>query len=210
MKTVLLYLLILVIPCTLFATLVPKAPLVVIILGAPASGKGTQAVQLSKAMGIPHISTGDLFRENISKNSELGKKAKVFMDSGKLVPDNLVLEMLFDRISKSDAFQGYVLDGFPRTLAQAEALEKKLPSYASVTVFNLIVSDETIMKRALGRKRSDDTPEIVQERLKNYYSQTAPLVEFYAKKGLLKNIDGEKSSEEVFKELQKALPVQNK
>ena len=184
-----------------------KGPEVVILLGAPACGKGTQAVLLSKDRGLPHISTGDLFRENIERKTELGQKAKGFMDDGQLVPDSLVLDMLFDRIGKSDPSQGYILDGFPRTITQAEALENKLPKDARVIVLNFVVSDETIIKRALGRKRSDDTPAIIKERLKNYYAQTAPLIEFYTKKGLLKNIDGEKSCEEVSKELKKAITL---
>lgn len=202
--------------CTLFCTLsspliatsTPKGPEVVILLGAPASGKGTQAAKLSKDLGIPNISTGDLFRDNSEKKTELGKKAKTFMDAGKLVPDDLVNEMLFDRISKSDASQGYILDGFPRTIPQAQALEKKLPSNATVIVLNLVVSDQTIIKRALARKRSDDTAEVIQERLKNYYAQTAPLVQFYSRKGLVRNIDGEKSTEAVFQELKDSIPVQ--
>lgn len=209
MKATLFFLVLILLPYKLLAIDPSPTPQVVIILGAPASGKGTQAVQLSKALGIPHISTGDLFRENIKQNTELGQKAKSFIDSGKLVPDDLVLDILFDRISKSDAAQGYVLDGFPRTIPQAVALEKKLPPNAKVTVLNLVVSDDTILKRALGRQRSDDTPEIVQERLKNYYAQTAPLIEFYTKKGLLKNINGEKQPDEVFAELKKALPSAN-
>jgi adenylate kinase len=207
MRIALFFLMIAVLPYSLIASSNP--PQVVILLGAPASGKGTQAVQLSKALGIPHISTGDLFRENIEKNTELGKKVKSYMETGKLVPDDLVLALLFERISKNDATQGYVLDGFPRTIPQAEALEKKLPLHATVTVLNLVVSDDTILKRALGRKRSDDTPEVIKERLKNYYAQTEPLVEYYKKKGLLKNVDGEKSPELVFDELKKSLSVPN-
>ena len=205
MQTYLLFLLILALPLTLLSAPPVHAPQVVIVLGAPASGKGTQAVQLSKLLGVPHISTGDLFRENMGNNTPLGQKAKGFIDAGKLVPDELVLDMLFERISQRDAAQGYVLDGFPRTLPQAEALESKLPPNSSIKVLNLVVSDDTIVKRALGRKRSDDTPEVVKERLKNYYNQTAPLVDYYSKKNLLKNIDGEKSPEAVFEELKKAL-----
>lgn len=195
-----------VLPLTLLIADAPKtdtktAPKIIIILGAPASGKGTQAVQVAKALHIPHISTGDLLRENVGKNTALGIKAKTFMESGKLVPDDLVLAMLFERISAPDAVNGYVLDGFPRTLPQAEELQKKLPPTAKIYVLNLDVSDDTIMKRALGRKRSDDTPEVVKERLKNYHAQTAPLVDYYAKKQLLQNVDGEKTPDEVFQQL---------
>lgn len=205
MKTIFYYLIFLMTPCALFSAST-DTPQVVIMLGAPASGKGTQAVQLAKHLSIPHISTGDLFRVNIEKNTDLGKKVKKDMDEGKLVPDSLVLEMLFNRISEPDAARGYVLDGFPRTIAQAEALEKKLPKNASLIVLNLSVPDETCIVRAMGRKRSDDNLEVVKERLRNYYAQTAPLIEFYKKKGLLKTINGEKSPEEVFQELKQAIP----
>lgn len=178
---------------------------VIIMFGPPASGKGTQAKRLAETLHLPHISTGDLLRENISQKTPLGLKAKGFMDAGKLVPDELVLDLLFDRISKPDATQGYILDGVPRTLAQAEAFEKKLSPSASLIVLNLEVSDEVILERALGRKRSDDTPEVVKERLKTYYTQTAPLLDYYRKKQVLVSIDGEKAPEAVFQSLTEAL-----
>jgi len=126
-------------------------PRIVILLGPPGSGKGTQAVRLTKELSIPHISTGDLFRENISKNTDLGQRAKGFMDAGKLVPDELVLEMLFDRVSRPDCTNGYLLDGFPRTLPQAEAFEKQLKPGTELVVLDLEVPDEVIVKRAEGR-----------------------------------------------------------
>lgn len=130
----------------------PKNPIkVVILLGPPGSGKGTQAVRLTKELGIPHISTGDLFRENISQNTDLGKRAKAFMNEGKLVPDELVLDMLFDRVSRSDCAKGYLLDGFPRTLPQAGALNKHLAADTDLIVLNLDVPDSVIVKRAEGR-----------------------------------------------------------
>lgn len=178
---------------------------VVIMLGAPASGKGTQAVQLAASLNLPHISTGDLFRKNISENTPLGQKAKGFIDAGKLVPDEVVIDMLLDRIKASDASHGYILDGFPRTIPQAETLEKTLKPGTRLVVLNLDVSDDTIVKRALGRKRSDDTPEVVKERLRTYHEHTAPLLDYYKKKGLLKNINGEQTPEQVFSDLQKAL-----
>lgn len=198
-----LLLLVLVLPFTLMAVGFnpPVSETVVILLGPPASGKGTQAVQLASALKLPHISTGDLFRENISKDTALGKKAKDFIDKGQLVPDELVLSMLFDRITQKDAKNGYILDGFPRTLRQAEAFEKKLSKKASLVVLNLNVSDDTIIQRALGRKRQDDTLEVIKERLKAYHAQTAPLIDHYMKKGFLENIDGEKAPEQVQEEL---------
>lgn len=211
---------------------------VVILLGPPGSGKGTQAVRLTKELGIPHISTGDLFRENISKDTELGKRAKVFMNAGKLVPDEVVLDMLFDRVSRPDCEKGYLLDGFPRTLAQAEALDKHLASHTNLVVLDLEVPDDVIVKRAEGRltcktcgnvynryfslpakegvcdkcagelvQRPDDKAEVVQERLRVYHDQTQPLVDYYAKKGVLKRVDGTKNPDEVFESLKVGLGI---
>jgi adenylate kinase len=127
-------------------------PRVVILLGPPGAGKGTQAIRLSAALSLPHVATGDLFRENLSKGTELGLRAKKFMDSGQLVPDDVVLEMLFDRVSRKDCLAGYLLDGFPRTLPQAEALEKRLGRSARVQVLNLLVPDAALLERITGRR----------------------------------------------------------
>lgn len=124
---------------------------IIILLGPPGSGKGTQAARVSQAMNMPHISTGDLFRENISNGTPLGKKVKGYMDAGQLVPDALVLDMLFDRVSKPDAKNGYLLDGFPRTIPQAEAFDAKLNGKERLVVINLQVSDSEIEKRAASR-----------------------------------------------------------
>lgn len=131
-------------------------PTVVILLGPPGSGKGTQAVRLAKELKIPHISTGDLFRENIGQNTELGKKAKSYMDAGQLVPDPLLLEMLMDRVSRPDSAHGYLLDGSPRTIPQAEAIDQYLKGKARVIVINLDVPDEAIVKRIAGRVTCKD------------------------------------------------------
>ncbi|MBK7643480.1 MAG: adenylate kinase [Planctomycetes bacterium] len=126
---------------------------VVILLGPPGAGKGTQATRLGSALSLPHVSTGDLFRENLKNNTALGLKARGFMDSGRLVPDELVLEMLFDRVSKPDCARGYLLDGFPRTIPQAEALEKRLAERgARVQVLNLVVPDTLLLERITGRR----------------------------------------------------------
>jgi adenylate kinase len=124
---------------------------VIILLGPPGSGKGTQAVRLAKQLNIPHISTGDLFRENLSKQTDLGKKVKTFMDSGHLVPDELVLDMLFDRVSKQDCVAGYLLDGFPRTIPQAQSFDAHLSPNDELIVLNLDVADDVIIKRIAGR-----------------------------------------------------------
>lgn len=206
MQRYLLILLTLILPMvTLSAKIEENRQKVIILFGPPASGKGTQAVRLAKEMSLPHISTGDLFRDNISKNTPLGQKARSYIDKGQLVPDELVVDLLLDRLKQSDTANGYILDGFPRTLSQAETLEKKIPKDSSLVVLNLVVSDTTLTKRALGRKRGDDTPEVIKERLKNYYNQTAPLIEYYKKKGILFDIDGEKGEQEVFNDLMKVL-----
>ncbi|MBF5059569.1 adenylate kinase [Candidatus Neptunochlamydia vexilliferae] len=128
-----------------------KATVVVILLGPPGAGKGTQAGILSKTLQVPHISTGDLLRANVKEGTSLGKKAKGYMDAGKLVPDDLILDMLFDRVSAPDCEKGYILDGFPRTLAQAEAYHKRLGSLAKTIAINLELSDDTIVERLENR-----------------------------------------------------------
>lgn len=225
----------------LFPFVVPATevckPQVIIFLGPPASGKGTQASKLAQELSLPHISTGDLFRENIGNNTLLGQKAKSFMDQGKLVPDELVLDMLFDRVSQPDCKKGYVLDGFPRTIPQAEALGKRLGDSVTLKVVNLEVSDETLIKRTSGRRscpkckevyniyfnppekegfckcgekliqRDDDKPEVVKERLKNYKLQTEPLIEYYEKKGGVSHIDGEVAPKEVYDAIKKVVAI---
>lgn len=129
----------------------PQAALIIILLGPPGSGKGTQAKRLSAEYQVPHISTGDLFREHIAFKTALGEKAQNFIQLGHLVPDELVLDMFFDRVSRPDCKRGYILDGFPRTICQAEALSKHLDIKIRTMVLNLEVQDEVIVKRAEGR-----------------------------------------------------------
>lgn len=128
-----------------------QASIVLILLGPPGSGKGTQAKRLAQEYQVPHISTGDLFRENMALETELGKKVKGVIQAGQLVSDELVLDMLFDRLKRPDCVHGYLLDGFPRTVNQAEALARFIPPTLSVLVFNLEVPDEVLVKRAEGR-----------------------------------------------------------
>lgn len=125
---------------------------VLILFGPPGAGKGTQASRLSGALALPHVSTGDLFRENKKNGTPLGKQAQQFMDAGQLVPDELVLDMLFERVSKPDCADGYMLDGFPRTIAQAEALQKRLSPKDMVSVLNLQVPDDVLLERVTGRR----------------------------------------------------------
>jgi adenylate kinase len=129
----------------------PKAPLVLVLLGPPGSGKGTQAQLIKDKYQLTHISTGDLLREHIRQGSKLGKMAKSYMDQGKLVPDELIFEILFERVSKDDCVEGYILDGFPRTLSQAETLQTKLPKGVSPIVINLTLSDREVIQRLSGR-----------------------------------------------------------
>lgn len=128
-----------------------QSALVVVLLGPPGSGKGTQAVKLSQKLGLPHISTGDIFRENIKNKTPLGLKAGEYIEKGRLVPDEVTLDMLFARVSHIDCAHGYLLDGFPRTVAQAEVLDKRLPGATELVVMNLEVPDSTIVKRVVGR-----------------------------------------------------------
>ncbi len=210
---------------------------VVILLGPPGSGKGTQAVQVSKTLGIPHISTGDLFRYNIKNQTPLGVKVKEYLDAGKLVPDSLTLDMLFDRLKADDCKKGYLLDGVPRTVSQAETLEAYFKGFpCRLIVCNLMVSDDEVLKRITGRRscpqcsaiyhvdanppkvagkcdkcgsdliqRSDDQAEVVQERLKAYYSQTKPVEDFYKKTATVHQIDGSAGQEKVFTALMQAI-----
>lgn len=125
---------------------------VVILMGPPGSGKGTQAKRISEKLGVPHISTGDLFRENLSKGTSLGLKVKQYLDSGKLVPDEIVVDMLADRVALADCRDGYLLDGFPRSIPQAEALSKELGDHIDLVVINLEVPDDIVVKRIEGRR----------------------------------------------------------
>ena len=180
----------------------------IIMLGAPGAGKGTQAKKIAAKYGIPHISTGDIFRANIKNGTELGKKAKTYMDQGLLVPDELVVDLVVDRVSQDDCTKGYVLDGFPRTIPQAEALDKALEAKGQKMDYaiDVDVPDENIVKRMGGRRacggelilRDDDKPETVEKRLHVYHEQTQPLIDYYTKAGILKSVDGTVDMEDVF------------
>ncbi len=203
----------------------------IIMLGAPGAGKGTQAKMIADQYSIPHISTGDIFRANIKNNTELGQKAKTYMDKGLLVPDELVVDLIMDRFKETDCKDGYVLDGFPRTIPQAEALDNALSAIGEKVDFaiNVEVPDENIVTRMSGRRacvgcgatyhiaynppkaenicdrcgkdlvlRDDDKPETVQKRLSVYHEQTQPLIQYYEKKGVMKEVDGTVDMKDVF------------
>jgi len=174
----------------------------IVLLGAPGSGKGTQAKLLVKELGIPHISTGDLLRTAIAEETELGLKAKEVMDKGDLVSDEIVLGMLKDRVLKDDAEKGFILDGFPRNLIQANMLEElfvELDMSLNYAVLIEVDADEVvgrIAKRAELEGRSDDTEEVVRNRLQVYEEQTAPVADSYQDKGVLTQLFGTGTGEE--------------
>ena len=203
----------------------------IIMLGAPGAGKGTQAKKIAAKYEIPHISTGDIFRANIKNGTELGKKAKTYMDQGLLVPDELVVDLVVDRVQQEDCKNGYILDGFPRTIPQAESLDAALEKLGEKIDYavNVEVPDENIINRMGGRRacvgcgatyhvvynptkvegvcdacgeklilRDDDKPETVQKRLAVYHDQTQPLIDYYKKSGVLRDVDGTVDMDDVF------------
>ena len=183
-----------------------------VLLGAPGSGKGTQAAMLKTALKVPHISTGDLLRAAVKAGTPLGLKAKAVMEAGKLVSDDIVLGMLEERITQPDAKSGYILDGYPRNLAQCEALEALLARIGQPldVAVKLKVPSELIVDRIAGRAaaegRKDDTPETVRERLRVYAEQTAPVAEHFASLGHLRVVDGVGEVDAVFQRIMTALP----
>jgi len=187
-----------------------------VLLGPPGAGKGTQAEKLSAHLGVPRISTGDILRHNVAENTDLGKQAKAFMDSGQLVPDELVIKMVERRLKEPDAKRGFILDGFPRTIAQAEALSKLTKLDAVVSLF---LEPEELIKRNTGRRvcpkddtvyhiwmnppkkpgicdkcgtplivRADDREDVVRTRIETYERQTAPLIKYYRDRGMLREV----------------------
>ena len=205
-----------------------------IFLGPPGAGKGTLAFEVSKSYKIPHISTGDLFRAAIKNQTDLGKKVKAVIDSGALVSDDLTIALVKERLEKDDTKKGFILDGFPRTIAQADALENivKIDS-----VINFDISDDEVIKRLSGRRvcsscgqsfhiefvkpkkegvcdscsgelmiRPDDKIEAIQKRLETYRSQTAPLIDYYTKKNLIVDIDARPASEKVLASFEAKFP----
>ena len=184
-----------------------------VLLGAPGSGKGTQAVRLKDHLQVPHISTGDLLRAEVAAGSALGLQAKEVMARGDLVSDAILLGMLEDRLSRPDVAHGFILDGYPRNLAQADALGQLLGRIGQQLehAVQLDVDTELLVERIAGRAREqgrqDDTPEAVRNRLKVYNDVTAPVVDFYRQRGILKVVDGEGAMDEVFTRIVEAISV---
>jgi len=175
----------------------------IIFLGPPGSGKGTQGALIAEKHGIPHISTGDILRGAIAAQTPLGVKAKSYVDNGDLVPDELILDLIEERLGQDDAQKGWILDGFPRNVPQAEFLTgllKKLDQNCDAVV-NLDVPDEVILQRLLARGRKDDNEETINNRLDVYRQQTAPLIDYYQQSNLLKTVDGDRSMEEITAEI---------
>ena len=174
-----------------------------VLLGPPGSGKGTQATRLKEKLGIAHISTGDLLRAEVAAGSDLGKQAKAVMDAGNLVSDEILLGMLRSRLKQDDVGKGFILDGYPRNLVQAEALDGVLEEIGQPldAVVQLDVPTELLVQRIAGRAaeqgRADDNPESVRQRLQVYNDQTAPVVDFYAGRGTLARVDGVGELDEV-------------
>lgn len=202
-----------------------------VFLGPPGAGKGTQAARVCEKLSIPHISTGDMLRSAIANGTPTGLKAKTYVESGGLVPDEVLIEMVRERLSNADCTNGYLLDGFPRTVHQAEALNE---ISAPDRVIDVEVKDERLMARLTGRRvckscantfhisslkddkvcpdcggelyqRKDDSPETISNRLNVYHSQTAPLIDFYTKAGTLRTVDGDDGLDEVTSAIMKAL-----
>jgi len=209
-----------------------------VIFGPPSAGKGTQAQKLSKKYGIPQIATGDLLREHVAKKTPIGIKVKEILDAGKLGPDDLIVRIITERVSQPDCRNGYLLDGFPRTMNQAKELEKMTDIDL---VLNIVVDHRALVERAVGRRicpkcaavyhvksnppkkpgicdkcgsslvqRDDDKEETVQKRLRVYQEQTAPLIEHYRGKGKLVNIDGSRGIDGVFDQMIAAVDKLNK
>ncbi len=187
-----------------------------LVLGPQGSGKGTQARRISAAHGVPHISTGDMFRAAIAAGTELGRRVEPILGSGDLVPDDLTVALIRERLSAPDATEGFVLDGFPRNLAQAEALDEMLAEIDRVldAVLFFDLSDELAVERIRGRAldegRDDDTPDAIARRLAIYHDQTEPVVERYRATGKLVPLHAERSIEEVSTEIEDALDLLEK
>jgi adenylate kinase len=190
---------------------VPRPQLNLLLFGPQGSGKGTQAKRISAEYGIPHVSTGDMFRAAIANQTPFGKKVEPILASGELVPDDITVGLVRERLSEPDAERGFVLDGFPRNIGQAEALDELLVELGRplTAALELLVPDDVcvqrMLKRAAEEGRADDTPEAIARRLEIYHRETSPLSEHYRTTGKLVGIDGSGSVDEVWDEITKTL-----
>jgi adenylate kinase len=183
----------------------------ILLLGPQGAGKGTQGRLIASEYAIPHVATGDMLRAAMADGSELGQQVRPIYDSGRLVPDNLMIALIRERLSGEDAREGFVLDGFPRTMAQADALEETLREIGRDldVVFEFQIADEVgrerMLKRAAEEGRTDDTPEAIDERLRLYHEETKPLIEYYRTRGNLVGVHGDRPVNQVFSEIQQTL-----
>jgi adenylate kinase len=186
-------------------------PLDILLLGPQGAGKGTQGRLIAREYGVPHIATGDILRSAIAQGTELGRQAEPLLNSGQLVPDEVMIDLIRDRLARDDTEDGFVLDGFPRTSAQAEALDEMLSQIdrplGIVIEFQLPeqLAVERLQRRAEKEGRADDTPEAIRTRLALYNEQTAPLAEYYRSRGILVSVHADRTIEQVFDEIKDAL-----
>ncbi len=178
-----------------------------VFIGPPGAGKGTQAEKIVSRYMIAHLSTGDMLRAARNAKTPLGIQADAYMSRGELVPDDVIIDLIRERLASADCQRGYLLDGFPRTIAQAEALDKMLAEKKTPldVVLELRVPEEELFRRLAGRGRADDKPEVIRQRLVAYREQTAPLLDYYQEKGLLKTVDGLGTVDEVFERIRSIL-----
>jgi len=176
-----------------------------LFIGPPGAGKGTQAQRVAERLGIAHISTGDMFRAQVAAGTELGRRVEAIMKAGDYVPDEVTVAMLGERIAEPDAAEGFILDGFPRTLGQVEALDRLLGSDGLDRVVVLDVPEDELVRRLLSRGRADDTEETVRNRLAVYREQTEPLIELYARRGIVVHVDGVGEIDEITERLLRAI-----
>ena len=174
-----------------------------VVLGPPGAGKGTQARQIHAKYEVPHISTGDILRAEVAADTDLGKRVADIMARGDLVDDETVLNLVDQRLAQPDCDAGFILDGFPRTIPQAQGLDEILAKQGkgSVAVIDIAVPDDVLMERMLARQRADDTEETINNRIRVYHEQTAPLIEFYQQSGRLFRVNGDQTIEAVFAEI---------